>query len=111
MRLGYQCDAVGNVPVKVIARTFASGKTERLVYQCLADMGLPCEKVVINLIKHLINLINFLKIPSFRETLSLKLNLRLKNSSIFTTKSVHAVILKIYSSPCKILVYYYLLNY
>jgi phosphatidylinositol phospholipase C beta len=31
----------GKVPVKVVARTFASGKTEKLVYQCLSDLELP----------------------------------------------------------------------
>lgn len=38
-------DPNGKVPVKVVARTFASGKTEKLVYQCLSDLGLPKEKV------------------------------------------------------------------
>lgn len=38
-------DVTGKVPVKVIARTFASGKTEKMVYQCLADLGLPSGKV------------------------------------------------------------------
>ena len=31
----------GKVGVKTIAKTFASGKTEKLVYQTLADCGLP----------------------------------------------------------------------
>ncbi|XP_070495948.1 1-phosphatidylinositol 4,5-bisphosphate phosphodiesterase isoform X3 [Chironomus tepperi] len=44
MRLGFTVDVKGNVPVKVIARTFASGKTEKLVYQCLSDLELPCGK-------------------------------------------------------------------
>ncbi|KAK7603889.1 hypothetical protein V9T40_004162 [Parthenolecanium corni] len=44
MRLKMLVDVAGNVPVKVIARTFASGKTEKLVYQCLADLGLPSGK-------------------------------------------------------------------
>ncbi|XP_018563838.1 1-phosphatidylinositol 4,5-bisphosphate phosphodiesterase isoform X1 [Anoplophora glabripennis] len=44
MRLGFQVDARGKIPVKVIARTFASGKTERLVYQILSELGLPSEK-------------------------------------------------------------------
>lgn len=35
----------GKVPVKVIARTFASGKTEKFVYQCLAELELPSDKV------------------------------------------------------------------
>lgn len=38
-------DPNGKVPVKVVARTFASGKTEKLVYQCLSDLGLPSGKV------------------------------------------------------------------
>lgn len=38
-------DPNGKVPVKVVARTFASGKTEKLVYQCLADLGLSSGKV------------------------------------------------------------------
>ncbi|CAG7820491.1 unnamed protein product, partial [Allacma fusca] len=45
MRLGFLVDPAGKVPVKVIARTFASGKTEKFIYQCLAEGGLPCEKV------------------------------------------------------------------
>ncbi|KAK2707657.1 hypothetical protein QYM36_015373, partial [Artemia franciscana] len=44
MRLCFQVDISGKVPVKVIARTFASGKTEKLVYQCLEELGLPSEK-------------------------------------------------------------------
>lgn len=44
MRLGFQVDARGCVPVKVVARTFASGKTEKMVYQCLSELGLPCGK-------------------------------------------------------------------
>lgn len=44
MRLGFLCDPRGKVPVKVIARTFASGKTEKYVYQCLAELGLPSGK-------------------------------------------------------------------
>jgi phosphatidylinositol phospholipase C beta len=45
MRLGFLTDPKGKVPVKVVARTFASGKTEKLVYQCLSDLGLPSGKV------------------------------------------------------------------
>ena len=33
------------ISVKNIAKTFASGKTEKLVYQTLAELGLPSEKV------------------------------------------------------------------
>lgn len=45
MRLGFQVDVSGKIPVKVIARTFASGKTEKLIYQTFAELGLPSEKV------------------------------------------------------------------
>ncbi|KAJ6636088.1 1-phosphatidylinositol 4,5-bisphosphate phosphodiesterase [Pseudolycoriella hygida] len=44
MRLGFLVDAKGKVPVKVVARTFASGKTEKMVYQCLSELGLPSGK-------------------------------------------------------------------
>lgn len=44
MRLGFLVDARGRVPVKVVARTFASGKTEKMVYQCLSELGLPSGK-------------------------------------------------------------------
>jgi phosphatidylinositol phospholipase C beta len=45
MRLGFLTDPKGKVPVKVVARTFASGKAEKLVYQYLSDLGLPSGKV------------------------------------------------------------------
>lgn len=45
MRLRMLVDPNAKVPVKVVARTFASGKTEKLVYQCLAELGLPSGKV------------------------------------------------------------------
>ncbi|KMQ95644.1 1-phosphatidylinositol- -bisphosphate phosphodiesterase [Lasius niger] len=41
MRLSFQVDPKGKVPVKVISKTFASGKTEKLVYQGLSELGLP----------------------------------------------------------------------
>ncbi|KAG9510544.1 1-phosphatidylinositol 4,5-bisphosphate phosphodiesterase beta-4, partial [Fragariocoptes setiger] len=44
MRLGYLCDAQGQIPVKNIAKTFASGKNEKLIYQCMRDVGLPHDK-------------------------------------------------------------------
>ncbi|XP_049875012.1 1-phosphatidylinositol 4,5-bisphosphate phosphodiesterase isoform X2 [Pectinophora gossypiella] len=44
MRLCFLTNPRGKVPVKVVARTFASGKTEKMVYQCLADLGLPSGK-------------------------------------------------------------------
>lgn len=44
MRLSFLVDAKGKVPVKIVARTFASGKAEKLVYQCLSELGLPGDK-------------------------------------------------------------------
>lgn len=44
MRLGMLVDPKGKVPVKVVSKTFASGKTEKLVYQCLSDLDLPSGK-------------------------------------------------------------------
>lgn len=65
MRLGFICAPNGKVPVKVIARTFASGKTEKFVYQCLAELELPSDKVR-NLFNHSIQVVlRFLPKPSF----------------------------------------------
>ncbi|KAJ8967859.1 hypothetical protein NQ317_017626 [Molorchus minor] len=44
MRLGFLVDQKGKIPVKVIARTFASGKTEKLIYQILSELDLPSGK-------------------------------------------------------------------
>ncbi|CAH0561056.1 unnamed protein product [Brassicogethes aeneus] len=44
MRLNFSVDPVGKIPVKVIAKTFASGRTEKLVYQFLSELGLPSQK-------------------------------------------------------------------
>ncbi|XP_065332409.1 1-phosphatidylinositol 4,5-bisphosphate phosphodiesterase-like [Cloeon dipterum] len=41
MRLRFLVNAKGQMPVKVITKTFASGKTEKLVYSSLAELGLP----------------------------------------------------------------------
>lgn len=49
MKLTFQVDAKGKVPVKVITKTFASGKTEKLIYQGLQELGLPNGKVKIPL--------------------------------------------------------------
>jgi len=35
----------GAVSVRAVAKTFASGKTEKLVYQTLAECDMPCGKV------------------------------------------------------------------
>ncbi|XP_013772515.1 1-phosphatidylinositol 4,5-bisphosphate phosphodiesterase-like [Limulus polyphemus] len=44
MKLGFLVDPDGKIPVRRIAQTFASGKTEKLVYQCFAEVGLPSGK-------------------------------------------------------------------
>ncbi|XP_013782040.2 1-phosphatidylinositol 4,5-bisphosphate phosphodiesterase-like [Limulus polyphemus] len=44
MKLGFLVDPDGKIPVRRIAQTFASGKTEKLVYQCIGEVGLPCGK-------------------------------------------------------------------
>ncbi|KAG0418485.1 hypothetical protein HPB47_004833 [Ixodes persulcatus] len=41
IKLGFLVEPEGKLPVRRIAQTFASGKTEKLVYQCIADVGLP----------------------------------------------------------------------
>ena len=45
MRIKFCCDVGGQVMVKTIAKTFAAGKTEKLVSQALAEVELPSEKV------------------------------------------------------------------
>ncbi|CAL1299502.1 unnamed protein product, partial [Larinioides sclopetarius] len=44
MKLCFMVDPNHKIPVRRIAQTFASGKTEKMVYQCLADVGLPSGK-------------------------------------------------------------------
>lgn len=44
MRLSFLTEKGGKIPVKTVAKTFASGKTEKLVYQCFKDVGLPDDK-------------------------------------------------------------------
>ena len=44
MRLGFMSDADGKIPVRSVSKTFASGKAEKLIYQCMKEVGLPHEK-------------------------------------------------------------------
>lgn len=44
VKLGFLVDPEGKIPVRRIAQTFASGKNEKLVYQCLGEVGLPSGK-------------------------------------------------------------------
>ncbi|XP_074593027.1 no receptor potential A [Brevipalpus obovatus] len=44
IKLGFLVDANGKIPVRSVAKTFASGKTEKYIYQCMREVGLPHEK-------------------------------------------------------------------
>lgn len=44
MRISYCVDKNGKIPMKALAKTFASGKTEKLVYTCIKEVGLPDDK-------------------------------------------------------------------
>uniref|UniRef100_A0AAR2ITF4 1-phosphatidylinositol 4,5-bisphosphate phosphodiesterase n=1 Tax=Pygocentrus nattereri TaxID=42514 RepID=A0AAR2ITF4_PYGNA len=44
MRLSFLTNMNGKIPVRSITRTFASGKTEKVIFQALKDLGLPSGK-------------------------------------------------------------------
>nr|ABJ96343.1 phospholipase C beta [Chaetopterus pergamentaceus] len=44
MKLCFMLNFNGKIPVRSITRTFASGKTEKMVMQCIKDLGLPSGK-------------------------------------------------------------------
>ncbi|XP_056096526.1 1-phosphatidylinositol 4,5-bisphosphate phosphodiesterase beta-4 [Rhinichthys klamathensis goyatoka] len=44
MRLSFLSNVNGKIPVRSITRTFASGKTEKGIFQALKDLGLPSGK-------------------------------------------------------------------
>ncbi|XDV43730.1 hypothetical protein PO909_012154 [Leuciscus waleckii] len=44
MRLSFLTNVNGKIPVRSITRTFASGKTEKGIFQALKDLGLPSGK-------------------------------------------------------------------
>lgn len=44
MKLGFLSDEEGKIPVRSVSKTFASGKAEKLIYQCMKEVGLPHEK-------------------------------------------------------------------
>ncbi|XP_015785059.1 1-phosphatidylinositol 4,5-bisphosphate phosphodiesterase [Tetranychus urticae] len=44
MKLGFLVDINGKIPVRSVSKTFASGKTEKYIYQCMREVGLPHEK-------------------------------------------------------------------
>ncbi|KAK3094202.1 hypothetical protein FSP39_025408 [Pinctada imbricata] len=41
MKLCFMVNPNGKIPVRSITRTFASGRTEKMIMQCLKDLGLP----------------------------------------------------------------------
>ncbi|XP_074642099.1 1-phosphatidylinositol 4,5-bisphosphate phosphodiesterase beta-4-like isoform X2 [Tubulanus polymorphus] len=44
MKLCCQVNLNGKIPVRSVSRTFASGRTEKMIMQCLKDLGLPSGK-------------------------------------------------------------------
>ncbi|XP_042188776.1 1-phosphatidylinositol 4,5-bisphosphate phosphodiesterase beta-4 isoform X2 [Callorhinchus milii] len=44
MRLSFLTNVNGKIPVRSITRTFASGKTEKVIFQALKELGLPSGK-------------------------------------------------------------------
>ncbi|XP_051775236.1 1-phosphatidylinositol 4,5-bisphosphate phosphodiesterase beta-4 isoform X2 [Erpetoichthys calabaricus] len=44
MRLSFLTNTNGKIPVRSITRTFASGKTEKVIFQVLKELGLPSGK-------------------------------------------------------------------
>jgi len=49
MRIKLQLNSNKKIPVRSVTRTFASGKNERFIFQCLKELGFPYGKVTINL--------------------------------------------------------------
>lgn len=44
MKLAFLTNTSGKIPVRSITRTFASGKTEKVIFQALKELGLPSGK-------------------------------------------------------------------
>ena len=44
LRLCLSVNAINKIPLKIICKTFASGRNEKLVFQSFKDIDLPCEK-------------------------------------------------------------------
>ncbi|XP_071802033.1 1-phosphatidylinositol 4,5-bisphosphate phosphodiesterase beta-4-like isoform X4 [Asterias amurensis] len=44
MKICFQVNPSGNIPVRNLTRTFASGKTEKIVFKSLEELGLPSGK-------------------------------------------------------------------
>lgn len=45
MKIKLQLNSERKIPVRSITRTFASGKNERIIFQCLKELGFQSGKV------------------------------------------------------------------
>ncbi len=45
LRITLTVNPRGKIPVRVVTKTFASGRNERIIFQSLKDLGLPSGKV------------------------------------------------------------------
>lgn len=63
LRLTLTLNARNRIPVRVIMKTFASGRNERIVYQSLKDLNLPHGKVCFKLLFLLVVMIMIIVIP------------------------------------------------
>lgn len=45
MRIKLQLNNDKKIPVRSVTRTFASGKNEKIIFQCLKELGFPSGKV------------------------------------------------------------------
>ena len=84
----------GKVSVKCIAKTFASGKTEKMVYQTLAELNLPSEKVT-QVLKNEQKFNSLFRMHQFQLT-----NSPLKNFTAFIRQFARGPTLTLYSLPC-----------
>jgi phosphatidylinositol phospholipase C beta len=45
MRITFQLNSEHKIPVRSITKTFASGKNEKFIFQCLKELGFQSGKV------------------------------------------------------------------
>lgn len=88
----------GKIPVRSITRTFASGKTEKIIFQCLNDLKLPSGKASCKFLFFL-NWLIFVRFRMMR--LSQKPSL-LIDFICFITRSAHDPIYWNYSANCTV---------
>ena len=101
MRIKLQLNNNKKIPVRSVTRTFASGKNEKFIFQCLKDLGLPSGKVIwlIVVIYLFVTIIQKIKIK--RMTKSKWKYSRSKSSLSCITRYVLARTLKTYLKKCK----------